>query len=246
MWELLGKMVPKKTVGKLYDDMFSGAAKELGKFGTDVAKTARLLLFPLQVTAGFQDRFEGMLKRIQERVPEDRQIEPPAELIGPTLEKMRYLDDRSALWSMYEEVLTKATDKEQNITIHPSFPHIIAQLSRDEAWILYRLREQPLNMVDELQRNKKENRITNLVIIDLGLPRHELYLPDRFDLFFTHLESLKLVSWSAERQDPIHGEGLDKPHTAVRRYGKVMLTDFGRLFVSACIPEHGFENHAKT
>jgi hypothetical protein len=97
MWEQLAKLVPKRTIGKLYDDLLSGTAKEIGKFGTDVAKTARLILVPLQITAVFQDRVEGMLKRIQYSVPEDRQVEPPAELVGPVLEKMRYLVARLGL-----------------------------------------------------------------------------------------------------------------------------------------------------
>jgi abortive infection alpha-like protein len=62
-----------------------------------------------------------MLKRVQERIPANRQTEPPAELVGPILNSMRYLDDSTELWSMFEEVLTKAVDNEQNMTIHPSF-----------------------------------------------------------------------------------------------------------------------------
>jgi hypothetical protein len=37
----LGKLVPKKTIGKLYDDALSGPAKEAGKLGTDVVNAYR-------------------------------------------------------------------------------------------------------------------------------------------------------------------------------------------------------------
>jgi hypothetical protein len=47
----LGKLVPKKTVGKIYDDALSGPLRQIGKLGTDVVKTARLLLAPLQYAA---------------------------------------------------------------------------------------------------------------------------------------------------------------------------------------------------
>ena len=139
--EQIGKLIPQETIGKLYDDLLSDTAKEVGKVGVDIVKTARLILAPLQVTAALQDRFVEMVQRIQGRVPEDKQIEPPAEVVGSVLEHMRYLDESSALWSMYEEVLTKAIDKDENSNIHPSFAHIVSQLSRDEAWILYRLRD---------------------------------------------------------------------------------------------------------
>ena len=43
-------------------------------------------------------------------MPEERQAEAPPELIGPVLEKMRYLGDQSELWRMYEEVITKSVD----------------------------------------------------------------------------------------------------------------------------------------
>lgn len=240
--EQLGKLIPKETIGKLYDDLLSGTAKEVGKFGADVAKTARLILAPLQVTAALQDRFVAMVQRIRGRVPENRQIEPPAEVVGPVLEHMRYVDESSALWSMYEEVLTKAVDKDHNASIHPSFTHLISQLSRDEAWILYRLRDRPFNVVDEMDLDKKEDRFHNRVIISSELPKDELYLSDRVELLYSHLESLSLVTWLVEHQMPIFTSGVQ---IGVRRGSKMVLTDFGRLFVSASIPEKGFEQHAK-
>jgi Abortive infection alpha len=246
MWpdlEQLGKLVPKETIGKLYEDLLSGTAKEVGKFGADVAKTARLILAPLQVTAALQDRFVRMVQRIQGRVPESRQIEPPAEVVGPALEHMRYLDESSALWSMYEEVLTKSVDKNQNASIHPSFTHIISQLSRDEAWILYRLRDRPFNVVDELDYDKKENRFHSRVIISSELPKDELYLSDKVELLYSHLESLSLVTWPVERQTPLLN--ASNVQTGIRRESKMALTEFGRLFVSASIPEKGFQQHAK-
>lgn len=38
----LGKLVPKETIGKVYDDVLSGPAKKIGKLGTDAVKTPRL------------------------------------------------------------------------------------------------------------------------------------------------------------------------------------------------------------
>jgi hypothetical protein len=241
--EQLGKLIPKETVGKVYDDLLAPSAKEIGKLGGDVAKTARLILAPLQATAALQDRFAAMVQRIRERVPDNKQIEPPAEVVGPALEHMRYLDESSALWSMYEEVLTRAVDRDQNATVHPSFAHIICQLSRDEAWILYRLRSRSFAVVDEFQLNRKENRFFDRVVIESELPIGELYRPDVVDLSYSHLESLALATWPVERQDPVRNAQGEQ--TGVRRHSKMMLTDFGRLFASACIPEHGFEQHAK-
>lgn len=141
-----------------------------------------------------------------------------------------------------EEVLTKAVDKDQNANIHPSFTHIISQLSRDEAWILYRLRDRPFTVVDQMDFDKRHKRFSNRIIISSELPTDELYLADKVELLYSHLESLCLVTWPVETQTGIWNEGVQ---TGIRRQSKMMLTEFGRLFVSASIPEKGFEQHAK-
>jgi hypothetical protein len=241
--EQLGKLIPKEAIGKLYDDMLSGPAKELGKLGTDAVKVVRLLLAPLQIVAAFQDRFEPMVKRIGDRVPEDQRVAPPAEVVGPALEKMRYIDESNALWTMYEEVLTKAIDKNQNASIHPAFTYIISQLSRDEAWILYRLRDRSFSVADGMDYNRNDNKFYNRVIISSELPKDELYVPEMTEVMYSHLESLSLVTWPVEKQTPIFS--APGVQTGVQRESKMMLTEFGRFFVTACIPETGFEQHAK-
>src|ERR1700726_2497128 len=119
VWGGLGKLVPKETIGKVYDDALSGPAKEIGKLGTDVVKTARLILAPLQYGAAYQDRLERACERISKRVPDERRVEAPLEIVGPTLEKLQYVREGSELWDMFEEVLTKSVDSEAQASIHP-------------------------------------------------------------------------------------------------------------------------------
>ena len=76
------------------------------------------------------------------------------------------------------------------------------------------------------------------------LPNDELFLPNQMDLFYSHLESLNLVIWPVEKQDPIFAVA-GGPQTGIRRHSKITLTEFGKLFVAACIPAEGFEKHAK-
>lgn len=236
--DVLGKLVPKETIGKAYDDAISGPAKELGKLGVDAVKAARLVLFPLQIAATLQDRVATMLQRIGQRVPENRRIEAPAELVGPALERMKYLDDKSELWRMYEEVLTKSVDRERAGAVHPSFSYIISQLSRDEAWILFRLREKAFTVVDTLDLNHSTNRFENRKVENSELPVDELFRPEKIELYYSHLESLGLVTWPVIEQNPIVGP--NNRQTGVRRRSTMMLTEFGTLFVAACIPEDGF------
>ena len=242
--EAMGRLIPKNTIGKIYDHALSGPFKEIGKLGTDAVKTARLLLAPLQYAAAYQDRLERACKRISKRVPPERLVEAPLEIVGPTFEKMRFVREGSELWDMFEEVLTKAVDSEEQSKIHPSFSHIISLLSRDEAWIMYRLRSGEFNVVDYLDYARAENIFINRVVEISELPKDELFLPDQIELSYSHLESLNLARWPVDKQEPVYAV-QGEPQTGLRRYSRMMLTEFGKLFVAACIPAEGFDKHAK-
>lgn len=237
--DLIKTLVPEKVAEKGYDDLLSGIAKEVGGFGTDIAKTARLILAPVQLAAAYQDRFRQMVERIASKVPEDRRIEPAAEVVGPALEKMKFLDDKSPLWHMFETLLEKSIDEEVTNSIHPSFSVIISQLSRDEALILYLLSQSDFEVTDCLDLNRKENRFENRRIEQSNLPTSALFLPDKLDLYYSHLESLSLVSWPVYQEELVYDDSGKQ--TGLRRFSRMHLTDFGKLFCQACVPESGFK-----
>lgn len=238
--EDLDKLLPPKVIEKAYEDAASPAAKEVGKVAVDLVKTARLLLAPFQLAAAFQDRFERVVERIRSNVPDERQTAPPAEVVGPALRQMQYLGEENPLWKMFEELLTRAIDAETTERVHPSFAHLIAQLSRDEAVILYRLRDKSFVVVDTLDYHKGTNRFFNRKIESSTIPTEDLQYPRQLDMHYSHLESLNLVTWPVERQEPIM-QGLEQ--VGVRRYSTMRLTEFGQLFVSICVPDGGFEKY---
>lgn len=233
----LGELLPKETIDKLYTDAFAPSAKQVGKSLEDAVKVGRLLLLPIQALGALQDRIEPMLDRIRQRVPEDKRINASPEVVGPALERMRYLPERSELWSMYEEVLTKSVDSEQAGKVHPSFSFIISQLSRDEAWLIGELQKRNFEVEDKT--DLVDNRFVNRVTVRSEIPKDALRLPDQFDLYYAHLESLSLVTWPVWNQDPIFESGRQ---IGERRNSRITLTEFGRLFAAACIPAGGFEN----
>src|SRR5438309_1344424 len=104
------KLLPTKVIEKTYDDALSKPAKEFSKIAVDLVRTARLFLAPIQLASAFQDRFERAVRRIRARVPEERYILAPAEVVGPALEQMRYLDEANPLWQMFEELLVSSVD----------------------------------------------------------------------------------------------------------------------------------------
>jgi hypothetical protein len=236
--EIAGKVLESKVVEKVYDDAASPGFRELGKVGVDVVKTARLILAPLQIAATFQDRFERFLRELNERVPEDRRIEVVPEIAGPALESMRYLNEGSALWDMFREILFKASDKNFTELVHPAFVQIVRQLTRDEAYMLYKLKSTNFQIVDRMDLNRTLNRFDNLKIESSTIPESELLIPSSMNVYYAHLQSLSLVQWPVTKQDPIM---MGNTQTGIRRHSTIELTDFGRLFVSACLPPNGID-----
>lgn len=236
----IDKLLPAKVIEKAYDDTVSPAAREVSKIAVDVVKTARLLLAPFQLAAAFQDRFERVVERIRERVPEDRRRHAPAEIVGPSLQQMQYLDEGNPLWQMFEELLTRSVDSAEITKVHPSFAQLIMQLSRDEGVILSRLRTCAFKVVDTLDYIKQENRFENRTIESSDIPEAILWVPNQLALYSSHLISLSLIEWPVEKQEPIRdGSGAQ---TGIRRYSTMRLTEFGQLFAAACIPDGEFRD----
>ncbi|CNI25293.1 Abi-alpha family protein [Yersinia intermedia] len=231
--EIVSKVIDSKVVENAYNDSLSPGLKELSKVGVDLAKTARLLLAPLQIAATFQDRLERFLFEMNERVPESRRIEVAPEISGPAIESMRFLDESNTLWGLFKEVLFKSADEKYVDLVHPSFVQIIKQLTRDEAYLLIKLEVDSFYIIDIMDYNSQLNKFLNKKTISSTIPSNELLSPDSMNIYYPHLESLSLITWPVTKQEPLYSNGIQ---IGVRRYSQIHLTDFGRLFVSACLP----------
>jgi hypothetical protein len=142
---------------------------------------------------------------------------------------------------MFEEILSKSIDKDGQEEVHPAFPLIVSQLSRDEAWILFRLRDSSFDVVDRMDYDRAKNTFSNRTIVSTTLPSKELFMGDKFELSFSHLEALGLVAWSVTNQTADNAEDVQ---VGLTRNVVMKLTDFGELFVKAAIPATGFERYA--
>lgn len=238
----LGALIPQDALNKLYDDAVSPVAKQVGKLGEDAMKTARLVLFPLQLASGAQSRLEAMIERLSKRVPSERRVEPPAAIVVPVIEHLQYATGEDELSAMFEEILAKAIDSEFSDVVHPAFPALLKQLSRDEAWILYRLRDVGFNVIYKMTLISTTNKLTDRVIEASELPTDELYGFNQIDLYYVHLQSLGLVEWPILDQIPIIENNRQ---VGLRHYTTMQLTELGKLFVAAVIPTEGFERFKK-
>lgn len=235
--EAIAALVNSEVARRLYEDGGSGAVTEAGKLGTDIVKTVLLFAAPFQLLATLQDRLAASLDRVRSKVPLDRQQEAQSQIVGPVLEHMKYLPEEDVVAQMFEELLARSIDTDRVAEAHPSFVHIVSQLSRDEAVILRELSARDFEVVDVLDLDKRNNRFVNRRVESSTLPEELLFRPQSIELYYSHLESLSLVQWPVVDQKPIHSNG---EQVGIRRQSRMHLTEFGRLFAKACIPAEGF------
>ena len=238
--EDLSNILGAKTIEKAYDDAASQPMKEVGKTATDILKTLRLFTAPFQLAATLQDRLENYLNRVRNNVPTEKQIECHPIIAGPIIDRLKYLDDNNKLTTLFLNLLERAINVDRVNEAHPAFIHIIDQLSPDEAYILYILKDSDIEIVDTLDLDKENNKFINLKVIEGGFPEDKLIVPNNFEIYYSHLESLNLIQWPVTKQDPIWNEDRSI-QLGIKRYSKIHTTAWGKLFIKACIPEKGFD-----
>lgn len=237
--EELANIFGAKTIEKIYDDAGSQPMKEVGKSATDFIKTLRLFTAPFQLAASYQDRLEIYLNKVRNNVPTERQIECHPIIAGPVIDRLKYLDENNKLTTLFLNLLERSIDIDRVNEAHPAFIHIIDQLSPDEAYILYILKTKEIEVIDTLDWDDKSQKFYNLQISEGGFPTRELSIPNNFEIYYSHLQSLNLIQWPIISQNPIWNE--DKSlQLGVRRHSKILATEWGKLFINACIPTKGF------
>ena len=115
---------------------------------------------------------------------------------------------------MYLNLLKKAMDKETEDVAHPAFAKIIGLLSPDEVFILHLLGQRTF------EKHVSEG---NARIILQEFPVNDLAYPNNFDTYISHLSSLILIDFSGRARNDLY-------------IFRLQLTDFGRMFVTACQP----------
>jgi hypothetical protein len=123
----IAKAAPE-VAREAYGDLASGTFKQAGKLGEDIAKSIRLVLFPLQLAAALQDRFAGYIDRAIRQVPEPRLIAPMESIMLPIAERLRFQEPANPITDLYINLLSRAMDGERVGEAHPAFIGVISQL----------------------------------------------------------------------------------------------------------------------
>jgi hypothetical protein len=227
----LAKQLPVKAI---YDDAAAPAAKQAGQLLSDLMKTLQLALFGVQFLGAVQDRYRRFLDKSVRQIPPERRITPPAQILGPVLEGIKYEPEGTPIDEMFSQLLSRSMDTDGIAQAHPAYPMIIKQLSADEAKLLVLLRDRTYGFVRTWRLGSGVSYPDKIEIDEL--PRDGFVFPENVFFYVDHLYQLGLAGlFEIPPQEPI--SGVDGRQTGVRVKSEYRLTDLGTRFVKACAPK---------
>ena len=245
----LAKAAPE-VVREVYGDVASGTLKQAGKLGEEIAKTIRLVLFPVQYAAALQDRLAGYLDRAVRQVPEARAVTPVESIMLPVAEKLRFQEAANPITDLYINLLSRAMDGERIGEAHPAFVGIISQLAPDEVVFLRELSKSDYTLllkVDEAWTTPSPEQIRER-LNETDMPAQlvekshsiifrypALNQPEMFYLFLEHLYHLGLVEYTNEPSNDGEYAGFAYRPITQPKLIFIKLSHFGRLFYKACV-----------
>jgi len=223
--------------------------EQIDKFGTDVAKTIRLLLFPFQIGGALQDRLERYIDRAVRQVPEERLIEPVESVAYPIVEKLRFQPEHDPITELYIHLLSRAMDRERVGEAHPAFFSIITQMAPDELIFLHDFvgRDETLIMSpvgqkvypDQAWRQSRLDKSELSVDIrkeveDQTFAYEALGQPGLFPVYLEHLQHLGLIEYHNQRAQHYKQLDLRPRDDSELSIFSMRITHFGCLFLKAC------------
>jgi Abortive infection alpha len=139
---------------------------------------------------------------------------------------------------MFSQLLSASMDSGRVSNAHPSFPHIVKQLSADEAKLLNALflTPKPLRLVQTFRLAGGLSFPGDTEIDELS-STDGLVFPANVAMYRDHMQQLGLLRYSVERaMEPIIA-GLVQ--TGGRNFLEYRLTEFGLKFMRACSATQG-------
>jgi len=126
-----------KAVGQdVYRDAVQPAAQAGGHALGTLMNAFNMLLAPLERA---QLRSEAKTERLRQEltdgfkeIPEERRVEPPLEIVGPTLESLKYVTDEE-LQKLFVQLLVSSMDSKQQSATHRAFVKVLQELNPVEA-----------------------------------------------------------------------------------------------------------------
>lgn len=242
---------------KVYDDALKPTLKSVGGTLGNIVDFLGIATMPLKyysekVRLNFAHRLEQYKQKL-ESVPEEKRCEVLPEIGIPALQALPYTTNDDVA-DLFTNLLTNASNIDMVQYAHPSFTEMIKRLSPDEARIVKYLKGRDYVCYSDFKGNAKNGNGFNTIFRHVTLLANEVKLnyPGNENAYMSNLVSLGILY----DQDSLHKIdktdynkikdkiGLDnlqkelvpnvfKSITQENHF--YHITDFGKLFINACV-----------
>lgn len=242
------KAIPPEVIVSAYNEGVKGPLTQVGTFGEQILKTLRYLTYPIQAAAHRQDLVDRRFAEALATVPEPQRIVPNDALILEVADRLKYQIKDNLISDMYVDLLSASMDSDKVNLAHPSFIHLISQISSDEAFLLlkmsqircpaYMRRMADWDVVTHVERTEQYSSLefeydgVAHKLIDSLLKPEEMHFPQNFYMYIEHLRALELIEYSGNDVE-IPAEWRQSKNS-LYAFWFVRLSKFGRLFFECC------------
>ena len=252
----LRELDAKGLLKQVYGDLAKPGVTQVGLALSTVLGLGSTILWPIQLLNERTKLFlEANLERYREKLAgvSPEQIVPvPTEIGVPLAEKLSYVTDKD-LCELYTTLLAKASKKETQGQVHPSFVNILNNISPDEALLIKDLAESSLQpFITVRLTNPNDGLWIELADIFFEPKSNDkLSFPNNIAAYIHNIKGLGLFEIARDnfaapytRYDPIELAARER-FTGVKLLdgftmltflrGKIEVTRLGWLFISACL-----------
>jgi hypothetical protein len=227
----LGTLVPE-----VYRDLLQPAVRETGENLVVVAKAVSLALEPLRALVwSYEAAKHQVLTKVTARLskkPANEIITPNPIISGPIMMQLAFTSEAPHLRELYANLLAAAMHGPAANKAHPSFVHVIQQLTPSEALILQHLAnlntKSPIYAEPANEPRKGNQWIFSqwqILCSKLGIAERALA-----DAYYHNLMRLALLEARSEiTRDPLAGwQDIATNHF-------LRITEYGDLFLDVCV-----------
>lgn len=239
----------KETTGVLavlardiYQDLVHPAA---GRIGIAVETLAKIALTPVSLLDwGFDKSKDWLKEKIEQRlktIPADQVVAPSPSIAIPAITHIAMASDQPGHREIYAELLLKAIDARTKDMVHPSYVHVVEQLSPEEALLVTSLHGLSR---EELFVGKGNSWGSKGATIEEQLHEHcktiGLQNPERAEFWLDNLQRLRILNLTTyiepvlKPEENHHRHGHTAASVETIEHHQLLFTTFGLAFVAAC------------
>lgn len=256
----LPKIEATADLTNVANEIYKDTLKEPLKSGSGILSTTlnfihNTIFYPVQKYNLYAEsklsNYQKELEEKAESIPAQNLIEPRVNILGQTVEGLKYNLDETYIKEMFTNILLSEMDNRTQTKVLPSYIEIVKQLSVDDAKFLKSCKTYPFKAAPLLQINIKDsNGNISYISNDMFLIRKNnpqcikgIILDNLSRLkiididFITYRSNTSIYSRAFQKIKKKKGDILILKSNQQLHYSKGLLkiTDFGENFINICL-----------